>query len=506
MASGLLLACASRPGPWGVLAFVALVPLLRSAAAGPPLGAAAAAGLGTGVVFFGLGFGFVPAAQVGAGPGPPVVWAVGVLLLGAPFAAVGMVLARLARRSPAAALCVAPAAWVGLEALRSHPALGMPWLHLPYALADHPAAIQSASVLGLYGMSAWIAAVNAAVAGAALVPARARAAWALALAFPLASPEPLLLRTPGSEAPSPSGSLRVAAVQPAIPELHRHAPAAFDGNLRTLLDLSTAALADRPDLLVWPESAWERLVQPQGDAFLEAIARSLGVPILTGAWRLPRPGAAALRNAALLALPDGETRIVADKAHPVPIYERAPGGPATRWLSRRGLWGGRFEPGDAPRVVRLETSRGPVTIGALVCIDASYPGVPRQLRARGARLLLAIANEAGTGRWSAGLHERIARFRAVEGRIPVVRVANTGPSAWFDAWGRTVGSMDHARIGVATYELRLADEPPGAVRWGSAPAAAAVIASGLAALAVGGRARARAPTRRRRRHWELEAP
>jgi len=149
--------------------------------------------------------------------------------------------------------------------------------------------------------------------------------------------------------------------------------------------------------------------------------------------------------------------VVAEKVYPVPVYERAPDGPTARLLARAGLWSGRFAPGAGSAPVLLPREAGAsVPIGVLVCIDASHPELARGLRLAGARLLIAIANEAGTGAWSAGLHARITRLRAVENRMPVVRVANTGPTLWIDAGGRVAASLTPGEPASGSHALRLA--------------------------------------------------
>ena len=204
---------------------------------------------------------------------------------------------------------------------------------------------------------------------------------------------------------------------------------------------------------------------------------------MTGVWRVPGHGDGAWRNAAILAAGDGRTRTVAEKLHPVPVYERAPEGAAARALARVGLWSGRFERGAAGEPVALARAGGPaVPIGVLVCIDASYVAPARELRRDGARLLVAIANEAGAGAWSARMHARVTRLRAIENRVPVVRVANTGPTVWLDAYGRVAAELAPDAPAAAAHTVALAGPPPLAVRLGDLPVALAAL-SALAAAA-----------------------
>ena len=430
--SGLLLGAASLPGPQGPLGFVALVPLLAVLSTGTAPGRGAALGAVAGALCFGIGFGWILGVD-GGGPSTGLAYLLGLALLAAVIGIFGAAVAWVGGRSRPLALLAAPALWTLIEFTRTWDGgLPVPWNHLGYGLAEWPLLIQAAPCLGVYGLGFWIVSVNAGTLLARELGPRARTVLAGLLALPLA-PAPGLFG-----APQPGPMLRVGAVQPAKAEPLRRDPDRFHENLGELLELSDVAVAGAPDLLIWPESAWQPTLGEGGDAFLSAIAHDLGVPLLTGAWRAA--GAGGLRNVAVVVEADGQ-RAAAEKVHPVPVYERAPGGPLGRWLDRAGLWAGRFARGAALPPVDLATVSGDVPVGVLVCIDAAYPDLARALRESGARVIVSIANEAGTGSWPALVHARIVRLRAAENRVPVLRVANTGPTLWIDARGRVVHAL-----------------------------------------------------------------
>jgi apolipoprotein N-acyltransferase len=485
LASGVLLGVATLPGPFGPLAFVGFLPLLRAVARGLPPRRAAAAGFSAGLVYFGIGFGWVPLASGGL-----PAYLLALPLLAAVFGVFALLVAALARRSAPLALAAAPGLWVALEYGRSQEwLLSVPWAHLGYGLADWPLLAEGASVAGLYGLSFWIVAANAGWLLLPRLPLPARGLGALLLLAPLA---PGLASEVGGaiRPPGAAPSFRVAAVQPAIPEPDRHDPARFHAHLRQLLELSDRALAEPAALVVWPESAYERPAGATGDAFLGAISHHLGVPLLSGVWRLPDPDGGSWRNGALLAA-EGRTSWVAEKVHPVPVYERIAEGTLSRALAAAGLGSGRFGRGEPSQPLLLQPASGgeALPIGVLVCIDASYPELARRLRVEGARLLVVVANEAGTGPWSAALHARAARLRAIEGRVPVVRVANTGPTLWIDARGRSVAELPAGAAAAGAVALAPADAPGPFVFLGDAWVAAAAAATALVAavLALAGR-------------------
>ena len=83
---------------------------------------------------------------------------------------------RRARRR-ARALFFAPAAWVATEFVRGYLFGGFPWVPLGNSQVTVLPVAQLASVLGVYGLSALVAFVNAALAFALLTAGRARVCW-----------------------------------------------------------------------------------------------------------------------------------------------------------------------------------------------------------------------------------------------------------------------------------------------------------------------------------------
>lgn len=484
--SGALLAFATAPGPFGPLVFVGLVPLVAAAVSAASLRTGLVAGASCGLVFFGVGFHWVP-AQVGGA----LLWGAflaGVPLLATLLALLGAGLGGLARcGGRGLALAAAPTGWVLVESLRTTGPLGTPWLRLGDALAAWPSLAQLASVGGVALVSGWIVAVNAAFAGAALGARARRPALGAALVLLAGGAAFGAVRLGAAGAASPiAAPVRIAAVQPDVGAGERHVRARFDEHLGRLLALSRTARDAGADLVAWPESSFERTGGEDGHLFLGSIANHLGVPLLAGLRRAAPEAPGARWNSIALAEPGGTTRIAGDKVRPVPLYERAADFPLARWLDARGGWPGRVRAAPSAGVIDVDLARAaPVRLGILVCIDAAHPDLARALRRRGAQVLLNPANEAEPGQWAARQHAAIARLRAIETGLPLVRVANTGPSTWIDGFGREIARIEAGSpaAGVAAVTPPLPATPY--ARWGNSLAWVALLAPIAAALAVG---------------------
>src|SRR3546814_18100635 len=101
-----------------------------------------------------------------------------------------------------------------------------------------------------------------------------------------------------------------------------------------------------------------------------------------------------------------------------------------------------FSPGPGPRT---RTIAGAPPFSPLICYEAIFPGAVVDRGERPA-WMLNVTNDSWYGR-TAGPHQHfaIARTRAVEEGLPLVRVATTGISGVTDAYGRVTERLDLGR-------------------------------------------------------------
>lgn len=234
----------------------------------------------------------------------------------------------------------------------------------------------------------------------------------------------------------------------------------------------TAEVADPvPALVIWPETSVPYLLDRAGEALRVIGEAGAGAQVAVGIQRTD--GGSRGWNSLAVVAPDGAVAQVYDKYHLVPFGEYIPFGDLMfRWFGLRAFAaaeGFGYSAGPGPVMLDLGPALGRVV--PLICYEAVFPYIPRNAQREGrADWLLQITNDAWFGEVSGPYqHLALARLRAIEQGLPLIRVANTGVSAVIDARGRVLASMP---LGV---QGRLDAALPGALvatpyaRWGDWP-------------------------------------
>jgi len=338
------------------------------------------------------------------------------------------------------AVLAAPLAWVAVELMRTRTALHFPWCLLGYSQVDDLPIIQVARFTAVYGVSALVCAVSAAFAYAVLEPdARRRraAGWATAAVVLLAWGYGMWrLRQPDPV----TGSLRVGLVQASVLQGDKWDPDKAFENVDLHVQLTRRAAAEGAQLVVWPESAVPFYFDyaPPVAAELRDLARTLNVALLFG--NDDREYGAPERRVwvgAKMLDPAGRLVYRYHKVRLVPFGEYVPLQPVLtlggRYAAKLVKQVADFTPGDGFPVGELNGHR----LGAFICYEAIFPETVREFAKGGAELLVNVTNDGWYGRTSAPYqHLDMARFRAVENGKYLVRAANTGITAVVDTHGR----------------------------------------------------------------------
>jgi apolipoprotein N-acyltransferase len=365
-----------------------------------------------------------------------------------------------------------PVVWLGFEMLRSIGELAFPWLSIGYTQWSTGPALQWASLGGPALVGLWVAAVNGAGIAAvlALRDGRRRAALQRAGLGIAALAVVLVI---GRFFLTPVGDLeyqgsRLALVQGNIAGDIKWDRTRNQQVLGLFLSMSRRAVSQRPDLIVWPETATGTYLRrdPLAASAVRSVVDSSGVPLLSGYpdFRYLPHDEYLSTNSAGLFLPQRGLVAQYDKIHLVPFGERMP---FQRWLPFLGdldFGQAEFTPGDS--LVLLSASRD--TAAVLICFESIYPEITREARRRGANLLIVITNDEWFGKTGALYqHAAMSVFRSVETRLPLARCANTGLTFFVDTRGRV-----YEMGGAFTREVRMAridrpGEPTLYLRWGN---------------------------------------
>jgi apolipoprotein N-acyltransferase len=198
-------------------------------------------------------------------------------------------------------------------------------------------------------------------------------------------------------------------------------------------------------VVVWPETASPAQLQADVPA-RELIAEAAGnQAALIGSVRFDeadRP-----RNSLFALGAGGAIEAIYDKWHLVPFGEYQPD-----WLPLgiQVVPGGGFASGPGPRTLHLA---GVPPVGVLICYEAIFSTAVIDESDR-PEWMVNVTNDAWFGN-SAGPRQHLmaARFRAVEEGLPLMRAANTGISAAFDARGHELNRLGIDRTGALQVRL-----------------------------------------------------
>jgi apolipoprotein N-acyltransferase len=372
-------------------------------------------------------------------------------------AVVAVTVARVCARVGPSGVLIAPAAWVAAELARRFVLGGFPWVLLGSSQAGVTPVVQTASLTGVYGLSALIAFVSAALALA--VAGRGRARWAAPLAAAVlvsALAAWGAWRVTGGALLHGGEPLRVALIQGNVLQQEKWDKARAGAILDRYLAMSREGVARGAALVIWPESSTPFMFEhdPAGRLAMTALARELGVAVLFGSDQYEPGEPARFYNSAFLLGPDGQTRAVYRKMHLVPFGEYIPLKRLLFFVTPLVESVSDFSPGGDYVVMPLGANR----LSTAICYEVVYPDLVAAFVGRGSQLLTTITNDAWYGHSSAPhQHFWMATLRAVEQGRYLVRSANTGISGIVDPYGRVVVRTPIFEQTVAVGDVRYLD-------------------------------------------------
>lgn len=430
--------------------------------------------------FFGFGYFFAGLWWIGNAflvEAEDFLWALPIAIIAVPFAlslfwGCATALARIFWSDNAGRLFTLAASFTLFEYLRGFVATGLPWNPISGAAYFTPLMMQSASVLGIYAMTAF--AVFAFSTVAVIVPGinnqgkTRKLVFTLSAVFLIAHVSFGIVRLQNaSQDFVPEVALRL--VQPNIDQRFKFDKEREEENFQVYMDLSSGAGKDidKEGLsgtthLIWPESVFPYLLTQRRDT-LASIGAMLpeGTSLLTGAARAEAAtsgGEGFVFNSIYIINDEGEIVSAADKTHLVPFGEYVPFQHVADILGIEQLANqdGGFEAGSSRKL--LSTGIGPKIL-ALICYEIIFSGDLWNDDERPG-WIMNLTNDAWFGNTPGPYqHLRQSVLRGVEEGLPVVRVANSGISGVYDAYGRKLDELPLGESGIIDSKLPVALKP-----------------------------------------------
>lgn len=311
---------------------------------------------------------------------------------------------------------------------------GFPWGSIGYSLATLPIFVQTASLVGVYGL-VFILAFSGALLAQMWMTDQNRLLNAGALVLLL-----VVMLAHGYRQiywqPEFPNQLRIALLQGNVEQGIKNKQHLYTNEiLARYRNLQADALDAGVQLSLWPESAIPLKVP--SDAKRLYTLGDTGEAAIIGATVF-EPGKDKMghfHNSALVLGADDVVIGRFDKTHLVPFGEYVPW-PFDAVVSKIVPNLGAFKPGEGFDPIRLPISGKDIRVGTTICYEGVFPEISRAFTNNGANLLVNVTNDAWYGVSSAPYqHLNMYVLRSIENARTTVRATNTGISAWIDPRG-----------------------------------------------------------------------
>jgi apolipoprotein N-acyltransferase len=453
VASGALFALAFPNAGIGVLAFIALAPLLVAVVTSPSARQSFLLGWLSMTVAWLIMVPWVVRVMSHYGGLP---YATGVLIFiamslylgifGGVFA-LGVDRLRLSERF--LPWLVVPLLWAAVEFGRTHLLTGFPWNLIATALIDYPSFVQLDRFAGPYFLGALVVLCSTVLAWLFTqrrVPSIARVLvlgsvgililvwWGTGLVA-----SKLVLR------PTAAATVTAALLQPNISQEMRWDEDNVITIYRRMIAMTETAAQKGADIVIWPESTvpLSFTETPFYKDSIEELSRRHSIDIILGSVATDPQERTKLWNSAFL-VSGGKTIGHYDKIRLVPFGEYVPLRRMLFFAEKLVHAVGEFQFGTNEMPLP-----GKLLYGPAICYEIVYPQITRTQVRNGADVIVTITNDAWYDGTSApAQHLWQARMRAVEADRYMLRAGTTGISAFIDPSGQVVEALPMGQEGI----------------------------------------------------------
>lgn len=352
------------------------------------------------------------------------------------------------------AFLLLPVLWTAMEVLRSRGELAFSWCLSGTAVLGSPLR-QLARTSGEIGVGAGLAFLAASVTAVWLTRRnhtfsglqRNLLLGATGLVWVFIAGGSFIRPAGPASAPDTVSQIQVAAAQADVALAVKWVDAQIDSTKIPYEALTRKAANEGAEFVVWAETAVPAYLRYDKDllAWARSLARGSKIWLYTGYPDADRndEGKVLTYNSSGLFSPEGQIRDNYAKYHLLPIGESMPFTSVFPFLANVDVGQAEWTPGDPPRPMTVELARGSFRFSGLICFESIFSHLGRMSVRAGSQCLVVITNDGWFGE-SAGprQHTAMARMRAIECGVPVIRCANNGISFICDAEGRFLSWLD----------------------------------------------------------------
>jgi apolipoprotein N-acyltransferase len=377
-----------------------------------------------------------------------------IIYLSSMWALIGWFIALIEKRFQNA-LSMIPFIWVTFEWLRSFGPLGFPWANLAITQTKFLPLIQMIDTTGSEGVGFWILLLNSLIYLLLRdLTFNKKLVTSLILVFLI--PWTFgTMRLQSFDKIENSDSRTVSGIQPNI-NPNQKWDVLYRDRLYTIMDsLNAEAYSFEPDLVLWPEAALPAYMRVSSlRNKYESLVKKTKIPLLMGTVDYKYKLNERLSYNGAIYFGKNENKIY-HKNFLVPFAEYIPLSNNFKILKKLNFGQANFSHGNKFTTFPLDS----VYFGNLICYESSHPFVAKKFIQNGARFLTIEANDAWL-RNSSGVrqHFELARLRAIEQRVGIVRSANTGISGIIKPSGRVDHKVDFGEQEVFNGKVILNDK------------------------------------------------
>lgn len=225
-------------------------------------------------------------------------------------------------------------------------------------------------------------------------------------------------------------SINVAIIQPNIDPNEKWDYSSRAETIKYMDSLHTIAISLNPDVIIFPETALPAYLRLNNlvRSKIQSRVDLSSVPVLIGTVdrKINKSGEKQYYNSSMYLKPHSDFELYS-KIHLVPFaeYDLIPNIIHPLEKLNLNIDRGVFKPGNVYKIFGDEN----FYFSNLICYESSIPKITREFVKKGAQFITIQANDGWLGK-SAGpyQHFELARLRAIENRVSIIRSSNTGIS------------------------------------------------------------------------------